>query len=91
MLKIVDWPRSTNGKQEKQFVATGYYYRRFVKDFAYKARPFIDLTKKDTPFLWSQECEEAQMGHWRSGVPWDTLALDYMGLFPHRSGETGMS
>lgn len=57
--KIISWPRPTNNKQVKQFVATGSYYRRFVKDFAKIARPLIDLTKKDAVFCWSQACEEA--------------------------------
>jgi hypothetical protein len=38
-------------------VATGSYYRRFVKDFAKIARPLIDLTKKDITFVWSESCE----------------------------------
>ncbi len=29
--KIVNWPRPQNPKQVKQFVATGSYYRRFVR------------------------------------------------------------
>ena len=57
--KIVNWPTPTNCKQVKQFVATGSYYRRFVKDFATIARPLIELTKKDAKFLWSDSCQEA--------------------------------
>ena len=57
--KIVNWPRPENPKHVKQFVATGSYYRRFIRDFATTARPLIDLTKKDSQFLWNDECEEA--------------------------------
>ncbi|XP_052778481.1 uncharacterized protein LOC128215916 [Mya arenaria] len=57
--KIIGWPRPENQKQVKQFVATGSYYRRFVKDFAKLARPLIDLTKKDRPFQWTVACEDA--------------------------------
>ena len=59
IMKIVDWPRPTNCKQVKQFVATGSYYRRFVRDYARIARPLIDLTRKDAIFQWSPACEDA--------------------------------
>ena len=51
--KIVNWPIPQTAKQVKQLVATGSYYRRFVRDFAKIARPMIDLTKKEAPFLWT--------------------------------------
>ena len=57
--KVVNWPRPTNPKQVKQFVATGSYYRRFIKDFAKMARPLTELTKKDVKFAWTDECEHA--------------------------------
>ncbi|XP_052271790.1 uncharacterized protein LOC127872504 [Dreissena polymorpha] len=57
--KIVEWPRPTTPKQVKQFVATGSYYRRFVKNFAKIARPLTNLTKVDRAFHWTTECEEA--------------------------------
>ena len=60
--KITEWPRPVNSKQVKQFVATGSFYRRFVKDFAKIARPLIDLTKKDATFLWTDDCEDAFNG-----------------------------
>lgn len=59
IMKIAEWPRPVNAKQAKQFVATGSYYRRFVRDYAKIARPLIDLTKKDSSFVWSQDCEDA--------------------------------
>jgi hypothetical protein len=59
VLKIAKWSRPNNAKQVKQCVATGLYYRRFVKDFAKIARPLIDLTKKDVTFVWSESCKVA--------------------------------
>ena len=35
------------------------YYREFVPDFSTIAMPLIAFTKKDTPFIWSEQCEEA--------------------------------
>ena len=57
--KIVQWPTPQTAKQVKQFVATGSYYRRFVKDFAKTARPLVNLTKKGAEFKWTEACEEA--------------------------------
>ncbi len=57
--KIVSWPKPQNSKQVKQFVATGSYYRRFVKDFAKIARPLSDLTRKGKEFVWDEACKRA--------------------------------
>ena len=51
IVKIAQWPTPKNAKQVKQFVATGSYYRRFVKDFAKIAKPLHDLTKKEAEFV----------------------------------------
>ena len=34
------------------------YQRPFIKNFAAIARPLHDLTKKDKPFVWTQECTD---------------------------------
>ncbi len=57
--KIVQWPVPQNAKQVKQFVATGSYYRRFVRDFAKMTRPLVELTKKNTEFRWTDEHKRA--------------------------------
>ncbi len=57
--KIVQWPVPQNAKQVKQFVATGSYYRRFVRDFAKIVRPLVELTKQSVEFRWSDECRQA--------------------------------
>ena len=35
------------------------YQRPFIKNFVAIARPLHDLTKKDVPFIWTQECTDA--------------------------------
>lgn len=57
--KILQWPVPSNAKQVKQFVATGSYYRRFVKDFAKIAKPLTELTKQGVQFIWNEKCEKA--------------------------------
>ena len=55
--KIVEWTRPKTAKQVRQFIATGSYYRRYVKDFAHIVRPMVDLTKKGRKFLWTDACD----------------------------------
>lgn len=57
--KILQWPTPQNPKQVRQFVATGSYYRKFVKGFATIVRPLVDLTKKGVTFKWCDKCENA--------------------------------
>ncbi|GBG76336.1 hypothetical protein CBR_g22083 [Chara braunii] len=38
---------------------TAFKTRKFIKDFSAIAAPLTDLTKKDTSFLWTSECQEA--------------------------------
>ena len=34
------------------------YYRKFVRNFATIARPLINLTKQDLPFIWTSEHQD---------------------------------
>ncbi|CAB0040138.1 unnamed protein product [Trichogramma brassicae] len=52
-----NWPRPTNVKQIRQYLGTTGYYRRFIKDYARIASPLSNLTKKNKPFEWTEECE----------------------------------
>ena len=50
-LKAVrDWSRPQDIRGVRSFLGFANYYRRFVKNFAEKANPLTELTKKDT--LW---------------------------------------
>lgn len=57
--KIVKWeiPRDVTGV--RVFLGMGNYYRRFIESYAQKAHPLTELTKKDRPFVWTPECQEA--------------------------------
>ena len=48
-----------NVKQVQQFLGICNYYRRFIKDFAKVSQPIATLVCKDTPFIWSSDCELA--------------------------------
>ena len=57
--KIVNWPTPKNVHDVQGILGIGNYYHRFVKDFSQKVQPFVELTKKNKPFKWTQECQAA--------------------------------
>lgn len=54
---IKEYPRPSNVTELQRFLGMCNYYRRYIPDYARWARPTYELLKKDTPFLWSEECE----------------------------------
>ena len=57
--KILNWPAPKNVCDVQGILGIGNYYHRFVKDFSQKVQPLIELTKKNKPFRWTQECQAA--------------------------------
>ena len=56
---VWEWPIHTDVKELQQFIGLASYYRRFVKNFADKARPLYRLTEKGRRWNWTHECGEA--------------------------------
>ncbi len=56
---VESFPVPKSQKQVRSFIGLCNYYRRFVRDFAKIAKPLNNLTKKDTTFKWTEECQEA--------------------------------
>ena len=56
---VTEWPRPTKVKQVQAFLGFANFYRRFIKDFAKHAKPLTSLTKKDQPWVWGEEQEQA--------------------------------
>ncbi|XP_066374967.1 uncharacterized protein [Miscanthus floridulus] len=56
---IKDWPTPTNVSQVQSFHGLASFYRHFVKDFSTIAAPLNNLTKKDVPFKWGDEQDQA--------------------------------
>ena len=50
---VRNWHAPDKVKGVRQFVGFVGYYRRFVKDFADLAEPLVALTRKGTPFVWT--------------------------------------
>jgi hypothetical protein len=56
---IQDWPLPQTVKDVQKFLGFCNFYCRFVKDYSHIARPLFNLTKKETPWNWTTECNTA--------------------------------
>ncbi|UYV66609.1 K02A2.6-like [Cordylochernes scorpioides] len=56
---IRDIPRPSKTKEIHSFMGLCSYYRKFIKNFSRIADPLFKLTRKDSPFIWSESQEEA--------------------------------
>ena len=50
---------SASSKKLKQILGLVGFYQRFIKNFAKITKPLFNLLKKTTPFVWSDECQQA--------------------------------
>ncbi|XP_061358730.1 uncharacterized mitochondrial protein AtMg00860-like [Gastrolobium bilobum] len=55
---ISDWERPKTVTEIRSFLGLAGYYRRFIQGFSTMGLPLTRLTRKDTPFVWIQECED---------------------------------
>ena len=56
---IQDYPAPESVSQVRQFLGMTSYYRRFIDGFAKIAAPLHSLTKKNSMFSWTSECQAA--------------------------------
>lgn len=56
---VVNYPRPMSKEEVKRFTAFSNYYRRFVPNFAKLAHPLNKLTRKDSDFHWTDDCEKS--------------------------------
>lgn len=56
---ITTWESPTTRRQLQRFLGFANFYRRFIRDFSKLTRCLHDLTKKDNPWKWSDECQLA--------------------------------
>jgi len=54
-----NWPTPKTLKDVRGFIGFSNFYRRFIKDFSAIACPLHDLTKKDVPWHWDKEQQDA--------------------------------
>ena len=56
---IVDGPTPMTVKQVQSFLGFGNFYRKFIGHYANIARPLNDLMKKNHPWNWTINCQQA--------------------------------
>ena len=56
---VLEWKSPTNGKQIRGFLGMAGYYRRFIEGFSKIAGPMTKLLRKNTPFVWTEQCEQS--------------------------------
>lgn len=56
---VQNHPKPEDAESIKCFAAFCNYYRRFIRFFAHYAPCLTNLTKKNTPFVWTPECEKS--------------------------------
>ena len=58
---VQEWPKPRNAKDIQCFLGFANFYRRFIPEFSRLATPLTQLTKKDTPFIWTDNCKSSFM------------------------------
>jgi len=53
------YKRPKNVIQLQRFLGLAGYFRKFVRDFATKAKPLYNLLKKNTPYDFNEECDRS--------------------------------
>ncbi|GKB98892.1 putative reverse transcriptase domain-containing protein [Tanacetum coccineum] len=56
---VMNWQTPKDVGEIQSFLGLAGYYRRFIQDFSKIASSLTKLTKKNTPFVWGEEQEEA--------------------------------
>ena len=59
LVTITAWPTPTSISEVRTFCVLASYYRAFVRDFAAKAQPLHNLTKKGAVFKCTPDCATA--------------------------------
>jgi hypothetical protein len=56
---VLDWKPPKFVHQVQSFLGLAGYYRRFIPNFSKISKPITELLKKDTNYVWSNDCDEA--------------------------------
>lgn len=56
---VQDAPRPTDKRQVKSLLGMANYVQRFIPGLATLAKPLRELTKQNSDFVWSEECDQA--------------------------------
>jgi reverse transcriptase-like protein/uncharacterized protein DUF4939/aspartyl protease len=56
---VTDWTTPTCVKDVQSFLGFANFYRRFIRNYSKITAPLTNLTKKDQPFSWTDEAQQA--------------------------------
>src|SRR5436853_304224 len=56
---VREWATPKNLRAVRGFIGFANFYRRFIRNFSAIAKPLTDLTKKDQPWKWGSEQQDA--------------------------------
>jgi len=56
---VREWPTLENKTDVQAFLGFVNFYRRFIRNFSAKARPFFDLTRSEQVWTWSRREQAA--------------------------------
>ncbi|XP_059223944.1 uncharacterized protein K02A2.6-like [Stomoxys calcitrans] len=56
---IINAPVPNDISELRAFIGLSNYYSRFVQDYSEKMEPLYSLLRKDTRFVWSDDCQRA--------------------------------
>ena len=54
---VIEWESPTTVGEIRSFLGLAGYYQRFIENFSKIVKPMTELLKKDTKFIWTEECE----------------------------------
>jgi len=57
--QVKEWPVPTNEGEVQSFIGYCNYFRRFISHFSDHLKPINNLIRKDNPFNWDFECQNA--------------------------------
>ena len=78
---ISNAPVPVNSKQAESFISLVNFCASFILQFSTLGKPLYDLTKKDQPFVWSQQCQNA-FDTIKSLLVSDVLVMHYNPALP---------
>ena len=54
-----EWKAPTSVGEIHSFLGLGGYYRRFIENFSKIMKPMTELLKKESKYIWTEECEDS--------------------------------
>jgi hypothetical protein len=56
---VADWKVSKDVHGVRSFIGMANYFRRFLQGYSKMVVPLTNLTRKNKPWEWTEECQEA--------------------------------